>query len=499
MFRRKTTGQKIFSVGGRWDAVKKEFIGLAQKGKIIDLEDSQIEFAEWFATWLEAFRREQSRDTRIALLAGMRRGGKTTIALLCAVAFAIDQPGSIVWAVSSTYREREELEDKIAQFLPSSWFRYQATPFFKYTFPTGSVLRNLSADDPETLKQGQADLVFVNEAQKMPSAVLTNSLPGIIDRGGLMILAANPPRKVIGEWLLEFKQAIDTNKILTAKFFGLDAQLNQSIDQVARKDVGEILKVVDPKAAATDDEGQWLPIGDVAYYNFDAVRHIKKAPDESQTDITQSTTKRRAGRSYLFVAGADFQATPFHAAVVLRVFTNPNDPAHPIYWAIDEILREGVEDDLLDDIDDRRIYVPENTIWIGDASGEWQDGSHKTRGRASFDVFRARRWHIHPPQSKRTDKGNFARNPAREDRLNLVNKLLSENRFFVDPRCEHLIRAFKKCQQKHGIPVGKYAHETDACGYPLFWLEGGRQPRAKGDGEGGMSFDAVFKRRGLDI
>jgi hypothetical protein len=120
--------------------------------------------------------------------------------------------------------------------------------------------------------------------------------------------------------------------------------------------------------------------------------------------------------------------------------------------------------------------TPENTLWIGDASGTWQDGRHSLRGRVSFDVFKQRRWRIEAPQKKRTNHGDHPRNPAREDRIALVNNLLAQGRLYIDgDTCPDLLLALKKCELKNGKPVGKYAHSTDALGYALWWLE----PRPK--------------------
>jgi hypothetical protein len=474
IFRRRKTGDVLLSTGGKWDNYENKFLrggtSTAKRAKIIDLEESQVEFSKWYSTWLDAFIADEPRDTRLVLTAGERRGGKTTIGLLSAIALAVGRPNSIVWVVSSTYQERDEIESAILRFVPSNWYIYRGAPKYRFIFSNGSVVRNVSADDPETLKQGRVDLVFVNEAQKMQAGVLTNSLPGIIDCGGLTILAANPPRRAIGEWVRDLKEAIDAKRVNSAKFFGFSAKLNEQIDQQAREDVGSILRVIDPKVAAADDEGLWLPVGDVAYSHFAVNKHV--IPPPYIGDTTKDFLRSKMGRPYEYVNGADFQSTPHMAGVSVKIYKSPD--GRNIYHVVGEVLRDGTEDDFLDTVDESGIWTPENTLWVGDASGTWQDGAHKS-GRVSFDIFKSRRWHILPPQRAKTENRR-PKNPAVEDRINLVNKLLAQDRLYIAPQAQNLALSIKKCPVKFGKPYGRHSHITDALGYVLYYLEPAPKP-----------------------
>lgn len=438
--------------------------------KIVDLEESQVEFTRWFATWLAAFRDGLPRDVSLAVAGGDRRGGKTFDLIMCTLAAAIEVPfvdhsPLVSWIVSVNYQEREEVDRTIVEALPRDWYSYRGQPHYRYTLAHGATIRNVSADDPETLKRGRVDIALFNEAQKQPVAALSNGIYGTVDKGGIALLAANPPRKQRGEWVRELKEAIDGGDIDGARFFGFSSKNNTKIDHEARGRVGNILRFIDPKAAQADDEGAWLPVGDRAYHRFDRREHLKPAPDIG--DVTGDLLRGKTGRAYPCLGGVDFQGNPYNAGVVLRLF---GDPTAPLYWATDEFLVHGVEEDFLSEVDDKD-FEPGCLLWIGDASGQWQDAEH-TKGRRSFDIFKARGWHIRPPQVKRTDKGEWSKNPNVDDRLNLVNKLLDQKRLFVDPhRCPRLAEALRECELKHHRPFGKYAHLTDALGYPLYWLE----------------------------
>jgi hypothetical protein len=491
-FRHPRTQDFLLTCGGRWDNLTRSYVEgaelAAKQVKIIDLEESQVEFTTWYAEWLRAYASGDERDIRLVLTAGERRGGKTTIGLLATIAAAIARPNTITWVISSSFQERDEIENTVRKFVPSKWYTWKGAPRYRFIFPNGSVLRCLSADDPETLKQGQVDVVLANEAQKMPAAMLTNALPGVIDRGGLVILAANPPRREVGAWVRDLKEAIDAKRLPATKFFGFSAKLNRSIDQKARADVGAILRVVDEKAAAADDEGLWLPIGEVAYAKFLSSEHVRPTPEMGE--ITQEVLKQRIGRPRDYIFGADFQITPHNASIGIKVFRGPK--GEKLYWAVSEFLVSGSEDDMLDTVDSVGLHTPENTVWIGDASGTWQDGAHKT-GRNSFDVFKSRRWEIHPPR-KAKDSNRKPSNPPVQDRVNLVNNLLAAGRLFVDPKaCPKLALALKKCPLKHDKPYGLYAHCTDALGYALYWLE----PQPLAPNRGGVWNIAINRGNGF--
>jgi hypothetical protein len=320
-------GEVILATGDIWDNTKSCVHDEPHnKAYVVKLKDSQLEYFRWFAQWLEAFKTGAPRDTRFVLTAGKRRGGKTTAGVLSMIALAVSQPNMTIWAVSPSYEKRDEIDNEIAALFSwgrKKWFVYKGQPRYRYIFNNGSQIRHISADDPELLKQGKVELVFLNEAQLQQSRAFTNALPGNIDRGGLTLLAANPAVRVIGQWVNEVHEAIQTGKITRAKYFFFDPAQNSAIDQEARNDIGDILRVVDPKVAAADDEGLWLPVGEVAYQNFRTIDHVKAIPREYR-DITRDVTRRIFGREYDYVNGADFQTWPYHATVSLKIYQGPD-------------------------------------------------------------------------------------------------------------------------------------------------------------------------------
>lgn len=506
VLRRAKTGEPLLRAGGVWDRVEQRFRlrpdGQREKPqsvRVIDLEESQVEFTRWFATWLRALREGRPREVSLALAAGDRRGGKTFGLLLCQIALMIDVPtidgsSTVGWVVSANYTERDEIDRTIRERVPAGWYTMRQAPQFSYRLAHGATLKNVSADDPETLKRGRVDCAFYNEAQKLPIGALTNGIYGTADKGGIALLAANPPRRQVGAWLQRLKEAIDEDQVGGVRYFEFASKDNTQIDAEARSRVSSIVHLLDPRAAKADDEGQWMPIGDRAYYAFDRRRNVVPLPDVGPPDVTAAYLKRRSGRAYQFCGGVDFNGTPHHAGVLGQLF---GDPTEPTLFICDELLvDESTEDDFLDEVDERGLYAPESLLWVGDASGQWQNGKHDFESD-SFKIFRRRRWHIKPPTVKKTERGEFSKNPHVEDRLGLVNRLLALGRVQVDPdRCPKLAEALKECPVAMGKfgrlrPHGLYSHVTDALGYLCYFLFAQRRVMPAGNTPRGESFPGM--------
>lgn len=489
LLKRKKTGETLLFAGGVWDRKKKQYTDRRPRFiKTILVNESQVPFVRYFALVLAALREGRELSESLALAVGDRRAGKTFITVICIVAFVLDLPrlrgtSSIAWIVSKSYQERDEIEKTIEDWIPSTWYVPKRAPEYRYVFANGAKLRNLSAKDPDSLRRGRADCILYNEAQKMSLEALENGIYGTADVGGLALIAANPPRKKIGEWVLRLKEAVDEERIGGVVFFQMSSKDNPNVVKPARERVGAIIRLLNPRGAQADDEGLFLPIGDKAYEKFNGKAHLQPLPPLAAgaeepapgelADVTMEVVRRKLFGKWEYFGGADFQGTPWNAAVVLRAY---GDKRYPVYHVIAEFLKEGWEDELLDEIAFVKTFTPENLVWVGDASGTWQD-AHHSRGRVSFDVFKSRRWRIVAPTLKKSDRGEHPRNPNVLDRVNLVNRLLSEDRLLIDPAaCPKLAEALRECDWKNDKPRGKHAHITDALGYALWWVEPAPEP-----------------------
>lgn len=476
--RREKTGEILLAAGGRFDRLLRRYTDEKPTTvHYIDVEESQVELIRWFAGWLALFRDGLPRDVSLAIAGGERRGGKTFAVLLCLVAAALEVPvvGNsplLGWIVSVSYQERDEVDRFIVENLPSDWYTPRHAPEYRYILLNGASIKNVSADDPENLKRGRVDICALNEAQKMSVASLSNAIGGTIDNEGLALLAANPPKRQIGEWVYTLKQAIDDKRLEGARFFGFSAKDNKRIRQAARTRVGAILEIIDPRAKKADDEGLWLPVGDRAYPKWSHKLIGEPPPPGVMDDITARVTERELLVAFSDVAGADFQGRPHQAAVIYRIFDGADGP---IYWIVDELIVKGTELHLSDAAYERG-HTPESLVWIPDASGSFQDATH-SGSTTSFELLRSQRWVVFAPtEIKRPDRSRHAKNPDVDQRLGLMYRVMEQARLRVAPHCAWTIESFKECplgQSRYGRrrPFGPHAHITDAAGYPIVRLE----------------------------
>ncbi len=494
----------LLYAGGQWDRLEQCFTDVEPERCVkIHLEESQVPFTLWFSTFLADYRDGFAREVSLALNAGDRRGGKTFDSYFCQIAALIDVPRlpsgmpTIGWTISRTYRERDELDQLVANYIPDRFYHHQKAPEHRYTFPHGSYLRNLSADDPNSLKQGRVDFLLYNEPQKMSPRAIRNGLYGTADAGGLCVLAANPPDGPEGDWLRDLKDGIDEDPAIKpiTRFFNFSSKDNTKIDQPARKRVAAIARKIDPEMSEADSEGTWRRWGDLAYPAWNG-RPAERGglvglpPEVGGKDITSLVTKREFYAPFLHVIGGDFQRRP-QAAAVMRIFENVPGVTGCVYWFVDECGVKGTEIELSTELmGSPHGYTTgsneeRGAVWVGDCSGSYQ-GAERVKGRTSYGLLESEGWKIFPAEViKLPGKSDHPKNPAVAQRLGLLFRLMEARRIRVSPNCPWLIEAFAKCQLRKTetgtrVPKGRFAHITDAASYAVWRLE--PKPRGKNSG-----------------
>lgn len=559
---------------------------------IVTVEPSQIDYTLAFAEYLYALHNDLPRPSMLDILAGNRRGGKTWIMVACVIAAALACPRRlqddglvsplVAWLVVPSYPEqrevhedlqavlqereqrralpqlggrqdlREALEvvaDGFQRALPSTWYQYRPNPNNCYVFRHGAELYLKSANTPDSLKQGRVDIIGINEMQKIEGDAIIHCLGNAIDFGGLAIGAANPPRRVKGQYLLDLKQRWEEGYFVdeedgqkVVRFFFIKPELNRRINQPARRKFRMIAEVVNPKLARADAEAEWDAIYDLAYLKWankkydptkptDESGNILEAVPAGWQDVTrevigamQLREYRRHPGTFSEFGGIDFNKYPWMAAVKIRAFRDPTRTDDGrwakgliCYVLMDEARTDpdlgmfAVEEEFADELQqprpDGKGWNPNDVLLIGDATGQWQNSKERKKGgveagHSSFDLFKSGGWEIHAPTTikmKRKEGGPRAttwyRPPRVIESLDKVNELLGARRFFVLECCPHACEAFRKCSadDKTGKPDDpKFSHITDAARYALWRAEAGINPRT---GTPGMSSGGGGGRR----
>ena len=495
------TDEELLRVGGRWDRRRKKWAGEATRAVVLRVHRGQEAAARWLARWFTCRitgRWEDFRRVWSLLLLGGRRGGKSHLACVALVLYAVAFPRSLVWAISPTQEETDELESAIRAMLPRHWYSYRgggAGKSVTFRLQSGARLLMLSGHKPRSLKRGRVDFALYNEAQNQHRAGYVQLRGAAADRGGLVVLAANPPDSPIGRWVEEHYEQTKAGKI-ESECFELSYRDNPWITAGSL----EALKnEVDEVTYAREVEGRMMPIGDVVFHAW-ADRESWQDPDPTWEDVTAEFTRKHLGQAFGYVVLMDFQLTPAMVATVGKVFRDPADPEEEILCIVDEVIVEqGDEDELLDGLEATGRWTPAGRLnddgyrgWrvaeddrdrpvhcavVMDASGFFQDGAH-TKGKTSSLVLKARRWvHLYTPQ-KDSD-----RNPDINERCKTTNaRLKAKNgrrRLRVARHCDKTAKAMKLWENRNGFPYRRsmYAHLCDTVSYGVYRFWG--RPKVK--------------------
>ncbi len=519
---RPETDEELIEVGGRWNRRSKRWSDDATAVLPIRIPrgSEQEVAARWCAEWLRRSgmgRRgphwDDFRRVWTLLLEGGRAGGKSYLAIVVLVVFSVMVPGALVWAVSPTQEETDELEQAIVGLVPRRWYKARgagAGKVLQFKFANGSRILCLSGHKPRSLKRGKVDLVLYNEGQNMSRAGWVQLRGAVARTGGLVIIAANPPDAEIGRWIEEVHERGRAGKI-KAEVFKMTAASQPFVEAKSLQDMQD---ENDEPTFRREVLGEFVPIGDIVFHAWSDSESVLDVPGH-WVDVTQEVTKRHFGRPFDYVIGMDFQKTPHMVAAPMKLFRDPADEIDPkaidanvIAVIVDEVIVEDADEhDLVDALEGRRLevmegrvelrppvtpggpmvivrvagegYDPDRCVVVMDASGFGQDGAHSGQGRGGKASGRTSevwlrqdgwRWLYTPSKYSRANPIITERCKVANSRFKAANQ---RRRAFVLRVCAQIPRALRSWEIRNGAPykLSPFAHICDAVTYPMyrFW------------------------------
>lgn len=473
----------LLEVGGVWDRRHKQYTKDRPKQTFaMPMHAGQADAARWLAAWFLARRAgDVAEAAKIwsALFVGGRRSGKSYLAGAAVILSAIETPGSLGWALAPTLETTQELDSLLVNLMPRAWYQRRELQSGGASFKlvNGSKIQLRSGHKASGIKAGRVDIGFINEGQLCNVKVFNNLRGAVIDRGGIVLIAANPPDEPIGQWVEDHYNGIEKGE-RPAVAFQLDPMKNPTIDYSGLE---SMRSEVDASTFDRDVRGLFTPIGDVVMYAYHVVES-RRDPTPDLVDITARVTKRELGRAAGYIVGQDYQLSPAMVAVVIKVFEDPKVPGVELAFVIDEIVvPHSTEEDLCDALEAAgyrgwleptdNVAAPVHCAVIADASGWFQDGAHN-QGHTSNKVLASRNWRfVYMPQ-KDSDK-----NPHILERMKSGNARLAAadgtRRLFIGNHCTATATAMRLYENKHGKPnrQSKHAHLVDAVTYVTyrFW------------------------------
>ena len=460
--------------------MRREYVGDAPSSRVVKLHRGQVASARFFDAWLAEHLAEQDEDAEPitdALLAGGRRSGKTHFGVLAAVIYAVTVPDAIVWCVGPSDTYYEELIAYLELFMPKLWYESLGWPHWTYFLANGSKIILRSGFTPKKLKKGKANFVLVNEGQQLRKQSYETLSASIVDVGGIVMTAANPPD--VGDdgvWVAEVAAGCQQNTLPNARYFFFNPELNPHIDQRVMR---ALKRKYDPHTYRVQILGEFLLPPDTVLHQWDTVQSEMPVPELGR-DVTAAFTKKYEGRAYTDIVGVDVQSYPWIACVRLRAYDNPQAPGdleRALLWVVGEVfIDKGDEIMAARDLKELGCDV-DYTLVIIDASAKWQQMQRNKekqlpqfKGRGSMDMFRAEGFlHVVPPDP------DMNANPEVADRCRAANARIcnaeGDRHVFADPgRAPKTVAAIRNWRTVRGAPSrhSDFAHGGDALTYVLW-------------------------------
>ena len=493
----------IVTAGGVWDSVKSDWRRdangqrvQAARPVVVDLMESQIEAGRWAASRIAAFREQRPHPQPVCQLYSDRRAGKTFLAVLVVLLVAFDTPRIgklplVAWLVSTQQSSRDEIDREIKAILPGSGknyangglYVYRELPKHEYRLLNGAVIQHKTDEDPESqLRSGYVDICLLNEGANIPFSAYQIVLRGTQDRNGLVVITNNTPKRSRGNWVTRIADGaardIREGRVPAVAVFRPDPKKNAATSQAAKGPI-EIALRYGLEEGANIDEGVILEADEKCYSPpFTLDQHVRPMPLFGLVDVTAEILQRLWGRPYAYLVGQDYQQQS--AAVAFRIMARDSRPESwkafvlvPVHaWFLNG---GGDEHDLLDCMESDG-FTSDNCFVVGDSSGAWQKGDHGY-GPVSFVAVKGRGWEVTGPTKPRTKTAKYGKNPDVEKSVGQLRTLIKDGRFIVaaTESTKALQKALHKCDamvDRFGNlrPKGIYAHLTDCCRYPLWWL-----------------------------
>lgn len=487
------TGRLFISGGGRWDREEKRYVGGEVMRAVVRLQPAQFPAVRWLARWLARHRERRAQpppkpdfelleaatdedappvdpaEVYSALFAGGRRAGKTHLGTVACLLYAVMFPGSKVWVVCPHEKDFEEVLDYLADLIPGTWIAKElGAPWWRIELANGSRIVLRSAFDPIALKKGRVDFALMNEGQRCKERAFMTVRAAVSDKGGAVIVAANPPDTGDEPWVGDFAADVLAGRRL-AVYCEFNPLLNPHIDRTA---LLAIARESDPRTFEIEVLGRFLGRADAVIYNWIRGENEKIAP--LLGDVTRDYTKATEGRAYAQVVSCDIQRFPYICATIWR-FYGSLDPDEVISWCVDEIVLEGGDENDICEQMYERGFDPNETMIICDSSGQWQHSRRRSTdapppdwsGKGSFDLFRAAGFRYVFPVDRR-----MRRNPDVVERCRAfcarVSNYHGDRRLFIDSRaCPMSARAVRHWKTLNGKPhrTEEVAHIGDALTY----------------------------------
>lgn len=308
--------------------------------------------------------------------------------------------------------------------------------------PNGSEIWVGGLDDKERVEKilgNEYSTVYFNESSQIAYDAVQKAKTRLAEKNILSKKSyydANPPSKRHWSyWVFEKKlNPIDNEPIKNPeKYASLLMNPTDNLENID-EDYIELLEGMPEEERNRFLLGIYSDASDgQAYYAFDRDNHVV------DTELKPGT---------IFI-GMDFNVDPM-TAVVGQFYDG-------VFWVHDEVYLKNSDTFKMSNYLIKHDY-------IGDVIPDSTGRNRKTSGKSDHQILKDNGFNVLPTH-----------NPFVTDRVNNVNRLLTENRLRINPKCRKLINDLEKVSWKDNQLDKKsdpeLTHISDALGYFLYKLE----------------------------
>jgi len=392
--------------------------------------------------------------SRFRVVVAGRRFGKTVLARAEIIRAAKGKGAKLIWYVCPTFgMAREIMWDELIYALPKKWVKKINETRLEIRLVNGSVIQLKGADRPDTLRGRGVHFVILDEFQDFRNEVWEKVIyPTLTTTRGRALIIGTPKSFNHFYNLYQLGNVRKNKKMLHWWSWQFPTIMSPFVPP---SEIEHAKNNMDEKTFRQEFLASFETMAGRVYYAFDRNVHVGNYAFNPRLPIW---------------IGQDFNIDPMSSVIMQE---QPNGDV----WVVDEIyLPSSNVQEVCEEID-RRYFNQKHMVRIyPDPAGA---NRNQGRGESNLDVFRHAGYNA---------IFNKRKHPPVADRVQVVNSLLRAAdgtvRLYVDAKCKHLIDSFEQTIYKPGRPeIDKSAgaeHMTDAIGYPLHFIYGGRKTLVAG-------------------
>lgn len=329
--------------------------------------------------------------------------------------------------------------------LKESWFRRNKTDFC-WVLPNGSEIWISGLDDEKRVEKilgKEYSTMYFNECSEIVYSSIEIAITRLAENSGLtpkVYMDMNPPTKRHWSYALFIKFLDPTSNEPVEDENEYASMVMNPKDNVENLSKGYLKRLsrLSEEMRARFESGEFQDASDgEAYYAFVRDKHVKETP--------------KAVGSLLI--GMDFNVDPMTAVICQYI--------NGIFYIHDEVFLRNSDTFKMSDALIKKNY---RGLVIPDSTGK----NRKTSGKSDHQILKDYGFRI----------PNGVRNPYVSDRVNNVNRLLTEGRIIINPRCKKLIGDLEKVVWKNNsldqksTPEAKLlTHISDCLGYVCWHID----------------------------